>query len=84
MIDRATLAQTARDVAGGGFVLGLREAPGGRWSATISGPGGRRTVLLDPLLGTVVVQAPRSRHTRHRGSPGCTMGACPPRSRRPA
>jgi hypothetical protein len=84
MIDRATLAQTARDVAGGGLLLGLRERPGGRWHATVSGPGGRRMVVLDPQLGTALVHPLRGRHTRHRGSPGCTMAACPPRSRRPA
>ncbi|MDP9344795.1 MAG: hypothetical protein M3P44_03565 [Actinomycetota bacterium] len=84
MIDRATLAQTARDVAGGGSLLGLRELAGGRWHATVSGPGGRRAVVLDPLLGTVLVHPLRRWSTRYRGSPGCTMGACPPRSRRPA
>ena len=84
MFDRATLAQTARDVAGGGVLVGLRETPAGRWQATVSGPGGRRTVVLDPLLGTALVHPLRARRTRHRGSPGCTMRGCPPRSRRPA
>ena len=84
MNDRATLAQTARNVAGGGVVLGLQEAAAGRWQATVSGPGGRRIVVLDPLLGIAVVHPLRRRQTRHRGAPGCTMGACPPRSRRPA
>ena len=84
MFDRATLAQTARDVADGGVLLGLHETLPGRWQATVSGPGGRRVVVLDPLLGTVLVHPLRRRHARHRGAPGCTMGACPPRSRRPA
>lgn len=84
MNDRATLAQTARDAAGGGVLVGLRETAAGRWQATVADAGARRTVLLDPLLGTALVQPPRSRRTRHRGSPGCTMRGCPPRSRRPA
>ncbi len=87
MLDRSTLAQTARDAAGGGGVLVTLAAtdPGGRrWRATVAGRSGRRVVVLDLALGTAEVRAGRGRGIRRRPSPGCTMRACPPRTRRPA
>lgn len=84
MPDLITLAQTARDAAGGGVVVSL--SPEGAdalaWRAVVAGRHGRRAVRLDLVLGTVEVHA-RRRGLRRRGAPGCTMGACPPRSRRP-
>ena len=65
MFDRATLAQTARDVAGGGDVVRLQTMAGGRFRATVAGFGGRRVVLLDPLLGTAVIQRAHARDACH-------------------
>lgn len=85
MLDRATLAQTAREAAGGGVLVSLAAtgADGLRWRAEVAGRDGRRTVVLDLAAGVAEVHPARRRRTRRRGSPGCTMRGCPPRTRRP-
>ena len=83
MNDRATLAQTARDVAGGGDVVRLETMPGGRFRATVAEPRGRRLVLLDPLLGTAVIQWEHVRdacHARTRSRRARVLGPARPRA----
>ena len=83
MIDRATLAQTARDVAGGGDVVRLETLAGGRFRATVAGPRGRWLVALDPLLGTAVIQWAHARdacHARTRDHRARVLGPARPRA----
>ena len=86
MLDRATLAQTAREAAGGGILVSLAATgpEGLRWHATVAGRRGERLVVLDLVSSTAEVHPARRRGVRRRGSPGCTMRACPPHMRRPA
>jgi hypothetical protein len=56
--ERALVAQTAIEAAGGGRLAGLhrdRRDPG-RWTATVNGDAGHRVVELDVSLGTVLVR----------------------------
>ena len=85
MLDRATLAQTAKEAAGGGLLVSLTATgPDGlQWHANVAGRHGRSLVVLDLALGMAEVHPARRRGMRRRGSPGCTMPGCPPRTRRP-